>query len=118
MMDAFHEGGWGMYPTLVSGLLLLGAAIRFATGPNPRWIHLPVLAGLTFVTGVLGFVTGLIRTLQFAAGRQDQAALVAQGTAESLHNVALALIFVVCAGITLVIALYRKPASHRDLTAV
>ncbi len=107
MFGAFDEGGWGMYPTLISGLVMLGAAIRFARSTDGRSAHLLAMMALTFVVGVLGFLTGLIRTLQCAAGEHDQAALVARGTAESLHNVALALALIVVAGIALVIGLCR-----------
>jgi hypothetical protein len=107
MYGAFDEGGWGMYPTLITGLVMLGAAIRFARSTDGRSGHLLALMGLTFVVGLLGFVTGFIRTLGSAAGEHNQAALVAQGTAESLHNVALALALIVVAGIALVIGLCR-----------
>ena len=33
------EGGWGMWPTLLFGLVCLGAGIRYAARPGPRCRH-------------------------------------------------------------------------------
>jgi heme exporter protein D len=43
MVEFFQMGGWGMYPTLVFGVLALGAALRYAmTGDRARLL----LAGI------------------------------------------------------------------------
>jgi hypothetical protein len=35
MVQFFVEGGWGMYPVLVMGLLLIGSSIRYAIDTEP-----------------------------------------------------------------------------------
>jgi hypothetical protein len=35
MIEFFIEGGWGMYPVLVLGLVLLGASVRYAMDGEP-----------------------------------------------------------------------------------
>ncbi len=103
-VDHFHEGGWGMFPTLVFGLLLLGVGVRYAVTPEKRFV--PLLAGLgvlTLSSGALGFVTGLIATCcaieteRLGAGQDARITIV--GFGESLNNVAFALVFVALAAV-------------------
>ena len=35
MLEFFHEGGWGMYPVLVLGLMLMVSAARYALDGEP-----------------------------------------------------------------------------------
>jgi hypothetical protein len=64
VQELFRSGGWGMYPTAIVGVLLVVAAIHRAlfpernTGPLLRR-----LAALTALVSVLGFVTGVVKTL-------------------------------------------------------
>jgi len=59
MSEAFHLGGWGMFPTTFIGLLLLAVAVQYARQPDQRRLHvirhLNVLVGLS---AMLGFVKG------------------------------------------------------------
>ena len=104
MMEHFREGGWGMFPVLAFGLLLLGAAIKYAVNPEKKMV--PLLYGLGVLTlsaGALGFVTGLMTTAN-AIGTipefTSRAGLITIiGVGESLNNVAFALIFIVLAAI-------------------
>lgn len=94
MLEAFREGGWGMFPTALFGVLSLAVAIRYATRPSNRWIPLQIaLAILTLATGALGFVTGLIASATHVGGVEPGRVvqLFAVGFGESLHNVSLAL---------------------------
>ncbi len=34
LLDAFREGGWGMWPVLIFGMVTLGAAARYARRPG------------------------------------------------------------------------------------
>jgi hypothetical protein len=94
MGDAFHEGGWGMIPTTMFGLLLIAAAIRYAVSPERRFVPLMMSLGITtLASGGLGFVTGLIKSasaIQGAAGEVRPWIWII-GMGESLNNVALAL---------------------------
>lgn len=111
MKEAFLEGGWGMYPILVFGLALLAVSGRHALSPDRK--ALPVIAalsGVTFVAGVLGFVSGLIATTRcigdVSADRTAATALT--GFGESLNDVAFALCFLVLAGLAVAVAAMRE----------
>jgi hypothetical protein len=43
MLQHFREGGWGMFPTLGFGLLMLAVAARYALRPERRFV--PLLLG-------------------------------------------------------------------------
>lgn len=110
MLEMFRAGGWGMYPTLFSGLFLLGAAIQYARRPVRDGQRLLwVLSGLTLMAGTLGFVTGFIRTLMHApeAGMRG-VELIWVGTAESLHNIALALSLIIAATIATAVGVAKQ----------
>lgn len=104
MYEHFRDGGWGMFPILAFGLVLLGAAIRYAARPQRKLV--PLLYGLGILTlacGGLGFVTGLMATAhgieripEFTA-RAGLITII--GVGESLNNVAFALIFVTLAAV-------------------
>jgi hypothetical protein len=92
MAEAFRLGGWGMYPTLVAGLVLLFTAIQYARRPERDRIalvrHLSMLTGLV---ATLGFVSGVIHcfTSIGAADPDDVQHLVVIGVGESLVNIGL-----------------------------
>ena len=116
--DAFHEGGWGMWPTLLFGLVLVAAALRYAIRPEPIWHRrIKALGVVTLGSGCLGFVTGAIATARFV-GRAlssptpspidlNHAGLL--GLGESANNLSLALVFVVCAALAATIGTFRAP---------
>lgn len=102
LWEHFRDGGWGMFPTLVFGLFLLGAAARYALAPRPRDVPLLIsLAVLTFVSGGLGFVTGVMTTFHFVAAGdlkgESASAITLQGVAESLNNLGFALVLITLA---------------------
>jgi hypothetical protein len=106
MTEAFHMGGWGMYPTLISGLVLLATAIGFAISPDARRRALVrALATLTMLVGTLGFVSGVIKTFTSCAPTFQ---IALQGVGESLANIGLALVMLVAAGIATAIGVGRR----------
>lgn len=115
MQDAFRLGGWGMYPTLFVGCILVFAAGRFALHPaRGRLAPIVGLGVLTTFVSILGFVTGLIKTMT-AAGELEvfkQGSLIVVGIGESMHNIGLGLVLLVLATIGVVIGLARRPVSH------
>ena len=101
LMEQFREGGWGMFPTMVFGLLLLGVAVQYALRPERRFVPLMLgLGTLTLSSGALGFSMGLITTCRYLSqARPDEALIALTGFGESLNNIAFALVFVVLAAI-------------------
>jgi len=102
MWEHFRDGGWGMFPTLVFGLILVVVSIRYALSPRQRDVPLMIsLAVLTFVSGALGFVSGVMTTFHFVAEGglkgEEATAITLQGVAESLNNVGFALMLLTLA---------------------
>lgn len=119
MQDAFRLGGWGMYPTAFVGFLLVIMAARFAANPaRGRLAVVIALSVLTFVVGMLGFVTGAIKTMIYAGEVPETGKIVAIGLGESLHNVAFALCLVILGSIGTVVGLSRRASSNDGASAV
>lgn len=101
MIEIFCLGGWGMYPTALFGLLLIGVSLRYAVKPEARFVPLQITLGLlTLFAGMLGFVTGLIATFSHMSGVPAEGSakwIPLIGAGESLVNVALALALVIMA---------------------
>lgn len=118
MKEMFHEGGWGMFPTAIFGVLLVVAALAYAARPEKRFVPLQISLGImTLAAGSLGFVTGLIKSLH-ALGevKAEERFIWLIGLGESLNNVALAFIFVVLAVLVASVGALRialRPAEVR-----
>jgi len=98
--DHFRDGGWGMYPTLFFGAILLAVAVRYAAVPERRLVPLLVgLGTLTMAVSALGFVSGVIVTCRVVGASterlRDGTTLAIVGFGESLNNIAFALVFIV-----------------------
>jgi len=121
MQEAFRLGGWGMYPTLFVGVVLVVAALRFAASPLRGRISTIVGLGvLTLFVSCLGFVSGVIRTL-LCADQIDPAApgrVVIVGVGESLHNIGLGLSLLVLATLAMVVGLSRRNGAGSAAHAV
>lgn len=115
MGEAFHNGGWGMFPTALMGLVLLVAAALYAARPDVRRLGVTIaLAVMTLLAGTLGFVTGLMKTLDGAGNHKFEGSSVdiaMIGTSESLNNIALALVLLVLATILVTIGAGRQRAA-------
>ena len=115
MGEAFRLGGWGMYPTLFVGIVLLVAAGRFALAPaKGRLAPVIGLAVLITLTSTLGFVTGIINTTTHAGSVEDvgeRGGLIIVGFGESLNNIGLGLCMLVLAMIGVVLGLFRGKAN-------
>ena len=113
MFDAFRDGGWGMYPTTIAGLILIVAAIRCARCPDAR--HVQIVRALSFLvllTSCLGFVVGVINSFAFATEKPDQLGVyVVAGVGESLINVGLGLCVLVIATIIRAVGISRGGSS-------
>ena len=113
---AYHQGGWGMWPTTFMGLVLIAAAVRYMRTPDRRRLHLlrhlNVLVGLS---GTLGFFTGVIKT--FTNLPSDQLYIAFIGVGESLHNVTLAICMMIVARIIVALGAAKGSDSATDLVA-
>jgi hypothetical protein len=102
MGEFFSNGGFGMYPTLLFGFLLVVCSIVFLFRPEPRYLaSLVGLGATTGAAGLLGFCTGVMNTLRYAVtlAPEEQFKVAALGCKESLHVVVLALFLLVVAGL-------------------
>jgi len=109
MGEAFRLGGWGMYPTLIVGGLLIGAAAQYVWQPDRHRLMLVIwMQVLTMLVGTCGFVSGMIKTAMSAGDMPSPVDTLIQGFGESLHNVGLGLGLVVTAGIVGAFGLVRR----------
>lgn len=116
MGDAFHAGGWGMYPTAIAGFVLVGCAIAYARGPDAaRALLVRRLSLLTFLVGVLGTMAGVIKTCGHAATDPDLNRTLVTGLGESLNCVAFAVCSLVIANIATSIGAARLDKSRAEL---
>jgi NADH:ubiquinone oxidoreductase subunit 6 (subunit J) len=109
MRDAFLMGGWGMVPTLLFGVLMIAASIRYAVRPERRLIPLQLSLGLiTFFAGVLGCVTGVIKSLTaLDALPADRHWIWIVGLGEALNCIALAFSLLIVAALAASVGAFR-----------
>lgn len=110
MLEIFRNGGIGMYPTALFGLLLLAVAARYAVRPESRWIPLQIALGIvTLSVGATSFVAGLITTTTHLEQTGDRAGVIgAVGFGESLNSVALSLALVAFAAMATTVGVARN----------
>lgn len=110
MLTFFREGGFGMFPTLIFGVLLVAAAVAYAVRPERRFVPLLVTLGVvTLGSGCLGVVMGFISTFQYLhqVAAADQFTIMVTGVAESLTNIVLALVLLVLASLVTAVGALR-----------
>jgi len=108
--DFFKAGGFGMYPTLLFGFLLVGSAVLFLLRPERRFELLVASLGVvTLAAGLLGCSVGMIKSALYLGqvAEPDRLKILALGCAESLHDVVLALILIVVAGLVATVGALR-----------
>ncbi len=120
MTNFFRDGGWGMYPTTIFGVLLVAASLAYAIFPQRRFVPLVVSMGVvTFGSGCLGCVTGFVNTFRYVGevAADKQHAITLLGIAESLNNVVLAFMFLVFTSLIVSVGALRQGLSKKEAAA-
>jgi hypothetical protein len=94
----FRDGGWGMYPTMLFGIIAMASGFLFLFRPQLTSLRVVVVSGvLTFAAGLLGTSLGLIMTGRYlqSIAVDDRVAIAGLGVAESLNNLIPGLMMVI-----------------------
>jgi hypothetical protein len=121
MSEFFKAGGFGMYPTLVFGFLLVACSILFMVRPEPRYLaSLVGLGATTFCAGLLGTCSGVMNTFRYLdqVPAENRFMVATAGVEESLHVMVLALFLLVIAGLFVSIGSVRVVGLFRRAPAV
>lgn len=117
LVESFRMGGFGMFPTAVFGVALVGVAIAYAFRPGRALVPLLISLGiLTMSAGGFGFVTGLIVSAT-SLGPGSDPRLLEVGFGESLHNVAWALALVMAAALACSVGALRQAQGMKQAAA-
>ncbi|MFO0675704.1 MAG: hypothetical protein U0169_04175 [Polyangiaceae bacterium] len=111
MLESFRDGGWGMWPILVFGLLAIVTAFQFAVRGDTKVLRfVESLAKCVLFASVTGFVTGLIATSRYFQTHEhpgdEGIRILVQGTAESANDLAFG--FAMLTVIHLVLAVGKR----------
>lgn len=108
------EGGPGMWPIMLFGLVCLGGAVRFATRPNRRWLGFAGAMWLTVVTAVLHTTLMDVTSVMSAISdpdipAADRRVMLTAGLKESFRPGALGGIFLTLGALALAVGALRAP---------
>ncbi|MCC6521412.1 MAG: hypothetical protein IT373_02000 [Polyangiaceae bacterium] len=121
MIDFFQEGGWGMWPILIVGLVLVGVAVRFAVDREPVRLRVIVALGVTLVVLAAHATWMDLGTVFWALGdgnrfpAEDVPQVLLQGLKESTRPGTLGLGLLAIALVIVAIGVYRE--GRRELRA-
>lgn len=107
------EGGWGMWTVLLFGGTCLGAGVRFAARPSPRWLWFTGALWVTVLTAVthamLTNVSAVCRFLEDPDHVPDAqvARVLFAGIKEASRPGALGGIFLTLAALSVAIGVFR-----------
>lgn len=111
MWDNFWtQGGFGMYPTVFWGFLLLLYGGFYVLRPQQRFLRAVVfLAFMTLASGMLGTAIGVMTAFRYAATVAPELAArsACYGSAMALHVAVLAFCLVLLGGIATGVGLRR-----------
>jgi hypothetical protein len=119
--SAFAEGGWGMYPVLVLGTLLVVSGGRYAFDGEPIRLRFIVASSLTLmVFSIGGTLSAIAKTLWYLEDETRVPAaryayVLAEGLKESSRPGVMGLAFLGLGLILVTIGVYR--VGRRELSA-
>ena len=110
LIDAFQEGGWAMYPIMLSGILLLVVSARYASERESQLE--PLISQLRAVTLTSGLAGSLIGLVHYLVGRtESSAALVslatARGVSEMVNDTGLSVFLLLFSSILCAVGAFR-----------
>jgi len=122
-VEFMREGGWGMWPVLLIGLVSLGAAIRYAARPERLWFGFAaalwvtvlvcvVHASVTDVAAVLGYFDDPGRATDSEIPR-----LIIRGLKESTRPAVLGGIFLTLVPLLAAVGIYRQGTGRGSVTS-
>ena len=96
MLEFFREGGFGMFPVVALGVVMMVAAGRYAADPRIPRLHFVMGVGATLTVAAVGaFITNLAMVMWYLEDRvrapdAEFARLLVTGLKESSRPAALA----------------------------
>ena len=115
ILESFRDGGWGMWPVLVFGLLAVVAAARFAwrgehrLTPFVRW-----MTATTLSSAVLGFAMAMMAVFNYLVTRRPEGdqliTILFEGTKEALNCITFGLLMTTLTCLLLAVGHRRHPA--------
>lgn len=112
--DFMHEGGWGMWPVLLLGLVALASATRYAIRPERLCLRFVAVLWVTLVAAVVhATVTDLAAVFRYfedpaRAPDSQIARLLLIGLKESSRPAALGGIFLTLVPLLAAVGVYRE----------
>jgi hypothetical protein len=113
LWQSFLEGGWGMGPIFLFGLLAVTAAGRFAwRGEHQLTSYVRWMAATTVVSGFFGFGTAMLKVLSYVvyeAKPEERLVMLLLGTKEALNTLTFSLMFLSLICLLVAIGFRRFP---------
>jgi hypothetical protein len=112
--EFMREGGWGMWPVLLLGLVSLAAAIRYAVRPEPSSLRFVAALWLTLLVAIVhASVTDLAAVFRYFEdpGRAPDSQIARTlliGLKESTRPAALGGIFLTLVSLLAAVGIYRE----------
>jgi len=119
MVQFFIEGGWGMYPVLVMGVVLVGASIRYAIDAEPVRLRFIAAVSLALVVAMVHATwTCFAAVFHYLEQSKDEqlARALMTGLMESTRPATLGGALLTVALILVAVGAYR--AGRRELLAL
>jgi hypothetical protein len=119
-----REGGWGMFPILLLGLVALGGGIRYAIRPGRLWFRFVAALWLTLLVSVVhASITDVAAVLGYfddpaRASDSEIPRLIIMGLKESTRPAILGGIFLTLVPLLAAVGIYRdREGTARPVTS-